>query len=146
MTGAVRLARTRLLAVTLTILLSQAGAAVVSGIALAGFPAPAVRTVSAADDHACCRGLGPGRMCPMHKAAAQAKPASSAAKKPDASCRLSSGCAPKEMVLTVVPTTLAVLTAAYRTTTPRPSSSLVGVRAEHASSWTTAPALRPPRS
>lgn len=81
----------------------------------------------------------------MHKGG-KATAHSAQAQKSAASCRLSSGCAPKDVVLTVVMTALAVMPVVYDGTLGLPPSATVAALAGDASSWTAPPLVQPPRA
>jgi hypothetical protein len=111
---------------------------------LAGMPAGATRA-AAADSHSCCKGMAPGRICPMHKTGAS--PQDAPAERPGgAKCRLSSGCAPLDVALTGIGSQGAlvpfrtVLDPALAETAPP------GALVQPSSSWIQSPPPRPPRA
>jgi hypothetical protein len=124
------------------LLLTQAASAAVSAIAVAQLP-PATARRPVADTHTCCRGLGPGKMCPMHKAAPRSFGATGTS---DTSCRLSSGCAPKAIALTSISTTWSLPSVAYRAEIDLAASTATIDRVDAAPSWEPSPPLHPPRA
>jgi hypothetical protein len=125
-------------------LLALLGQAVGGGVSLLAVPA-APAAPAMADGHACCKGMAPGAACPMHKggvAPADAKPSKSAGSE----CRLSSGCAPRDIALIGIGSQGAIVPARTVLDPALADASASGSLLQPSSSWIQPPTARPPRA
>jgi hypothetical protein len=99
--------------------------------------------IASADEHACCKGMAPGQMCPMHENGR----AGGESKRPAAGdCRLSSGCAPLDVALTGVGSAGATVPGRL-VVDPRVAAVIVRLLPTMVlASWQTPPPSRPPRA
>ena len=94
--------RRRLPFIALLGLLIQLSGSALSALA---FCCASPAAVSAKDDHECCKGLGPGQVCPLHgKAAAPSAPATghehgTKPKAPEGGCAMKSACNMPDLAL-----------------------------------------------
>lgn len=114
---------------------------------LAALPAGASTARAAAPDgHACCKGMAPGQACPMHKTGMPSSRGGAPKRTNDGTCRLTSGCAPRDVALTGVGSQGALVPVRTALDPVLAETPAIGALVQRSSNWIPSSPPRPPRA